>query len=138
MAKGIIKVKNDNARLKAELEELKTKNPALRDLLFDLADWTKENLGKETIITMIFRTQEEQDSIYKDDKKYQKKKFISPHQLWGAADIRSLNFTPEEIKKIEDYLNTTHNKSNVYAWTAKNHKVGSGAMHFHIQLAKKA
>lgn len=133
-----VKVKEENKeRLTAELPILMKENKPLYDLLFDLAEFIKESFSKELIITMIFRTDDEQDAIYKDDPKYITKKFKSPHQIHQAADIRSKIFTSEEIKKIEDFLNTKYNPVNVYAWTAKNHKVGAGAEHFHIQLLEK-
>jgi len=132
-----VRVKDDSKRLQLELKELLTKNKLLHDLIFDLAEFIKSSFKKELVITMIFRTDAEQAEIYKDDPKYKVKPFKSPHQLWSAVDIRSLIFTPDEIKKIEDYLNNKYNGSNGFKWTARNHKVGVGAFHFHIQLVKK-
>lgn len=123
--------KNDSQRLKDELVELYSKNVELHKLIIDLYKWISKTYGKDTIITMIYRTQEEQEQIYG---KGTKKK--SPHQFWQAIDIRSRTFTEEEIKGIEDYLNNKYNESNYYKWTAKNHKVGEGAYHFHIQYYK--
>lgn len=131
------KFKNDDKRLKTEFEDLKSKNIQLQNLLIDLSDFISKILNKDLIITMIFRTQEEQDNIYKNDPKYKQKPFKSPHQSWTATDIRSLIFNDIEIKQIEDYLNNKYNKANYFAWTAKNHKVGEGAYHFHIQYLKR-
>lgn len=135
--KGVVKVKDDSQRLKDELEALKTQNPGLRDLLFDLADFIKESFNKETIVTMIGRTPEEQDYLYRNDPKYQAKKFISPHQLMHALDLRSRIFTIGEIEQIVDWINKNYNSTNYYKWTAKNHDVGAGD-HLHIQWVKKA
>lgn len=135
--KGIIKVKDDSERLKKELEDLKTANPELRDLLFDLADWIKEQFDKETVITMIGRTAEEQAYLYRNDEKFKKKPFKSPHQLMHAADLRSRTFTVGQIEQIVTWINDNYNKNNYYKWTAKNHDVGAGD-HLHIQFVKKA
>lgn len=133
-----VKVKDENKdRLTKELPILMKENKSLYDLLFDLAEYLKETFKKDLVITMIFRTDEEQAEIYKDDAKYKAKPFKSPHQFWQATDIRSLIYTPEEIKSIEKYLNDKYNGTNFYAWTAKNHKVGAGQEHFHVQFLKK-
>lgn len=132
-----VNVKDASQRLTDELKTLMTKNKDLYDLIFDLAEYLKETYKKELIITMIDRTQAEQDEIYKDDKKYKEKPFKSPHQFWQAVDIRSKIYTPEEIKAIEKYLNDKYNATNYYAWTARNHKVGAGSEHFHIQYFKQ-
>lgn len=129
--------KNDSERLKGELNQLKTVNPGLYDLLYDICDYCNREFKKTVVITMIYRTDEEQDEIYKDDEKYKARPFKSPHQYWHALDLRSKTFTPEEIKMVENYLNTKYNGSNYYTWTAKDHIVLNGASHFHIQYSKK-
>jgi len=135
----IVKVKDDSKRLTAELKELLKFNKPLYDLVFDLADYIKDSFKKELVLTMIFRTQEEQAAIYKDDAKYKVKPFKSPHQFWQSVDIRSKIFTKDEIKKIENHINEKYNSTNQLAWTARNHTVAGGAEHFHIQyVIKKA
>ena len=129
--------KNQSDRLENEYRFLKEKNPGLYELMTDLTVWSTRELGMPVTITMIDRTQAEQDEIYKNDAKYMAKKFKSPHQIAHAIDIRSLTYTPEQIKKTEDYLNEKYNSSNFYKWTARNHKVPGQAYHFHIQFAKK-
>lgn len=129
--------KNQSDRLENEYRFLKDKNPSLHELMQDLIVWSTRELGMPITITMIDRTQAEQDEIYKNDAKYMAKKFKSPHQIAHAVDIRSLTYTPDQIKKTEDYLNEKYNSINIYKWTARNHKVGNGATHFHIQFAKK-
>lgn len=131
-----IEVKNDSQRLKDELKQLKSKNAYMVKLLEDLNSYTQRQFKKGLVITMIFRTQEEQDYLYKNSAKYQKRKFKSPHQFWHAVDVRSRTFTQPEIKKMVDYLNKKHNGGNYYKWTAKCHTIGHG-MHFHIQFIKK-
>lgn len=133
----VVKVKDNSERLITELKTLLVKNKLLHDLIFDLAEYIKSSFSKELIITMIDRTEAEQEAIYKNDARYKEKPFKSPHQFWHAVDIRSKVFSKEEIKKIEDYLNTKYNPTNYYKWTARNHVVGQGAEHFHIQYSKK-
>lgn len=133
---GVIKLKNDDARLTDELKTLVTKNKSLYNLLFNTADWVKENFKKDLVVTGIFRTDAEQAEIYKNDAKFKKKSFRSPHQLWDAFDLRDSTFTKDEIKKIIDYLNTTYNPTNIYKWTAMDHSVGLG-FHFHVQHRSK-
>lgn len=133
---GKVKLKNDSTRLKTELDSLKEKNKPLYDLVFDLADWIKDQFKKEVIITGIFRTNEEQAAIYANDAKYKKKPFKSPHQFWDALDLRDSVFTKEEIPKIVQHINDNYTKTNAYKITAMDHSVGAG-WHFHIQYRKK-
>lgn len=139
----MLKFKNEDARLKHEYNDLDASNKFLKSLIEDLVKFVakefkdKDGKDKDVTITMIGRTQAEQAEIYKDDPKFQKKPFKSPHQLMHAVDIRSHTFTPEEIKKIEDYLNEKYNSNNVYAWTAKCHEVANHGEHFHIQYYPK-
>lgn len=129
--------KNNSKRLKDELESLKTKNNSLFDLLEDLNKHCLNKYNRTILITMIFRTQEEQDDVYKGTKNsagvaYNEKPWKSPHQFWHSVDLRSSVFSKVEIKEIEDYLNSKYNSSNYYKWSAKCHDVGLGD-HFHIQ-----
>ena len=130
--KGVLKAKNDSTRMKYELIHMRRVNRDMYDLLVDLSQWVAQEFQKDTIMTMLFRTQEEQEQIY--GKGTTKK---SPHQFYHAADIRSRIFSDDEIKRIEDYLNNKYNSTNYYRWTAKNHKVAGGAYHFHIQYIRK-
>lgn len=129
----MLKAKNDSDRLKHEFVILRKENQPLARLLIDLYHHVDNVFEKDVIMTMIYRSQDEQDAIYKDNPKYEKKPWKSPHQFYQAVDIRSSNFTQDEIEKVEKYLNDKYNKLNYYSWTAKCHKVGEGAYHFHIQ-----
>jgi|CXWL01.1.fsa_nt_gi hypothetical protein len=133
----MLKFKDNATRLSKELAALEKLNSPLFHLLQDASKFIEDTYKKDLILTMLSRTQAEQDSIYKNDPKYKIKPFTSPHQLNHAADVRSLIFTPEEIKGIEDYLNNKYNKTNYYNWTAKNHVVSGGALHFHIQFVAR-
>jgi hypothetical protein len=133
-----MKLKNNYERLKKELEQLKTFNYSLYEILKDLNEYTKTNFNLDIVLTHIFRTKEEQETFYgKGTKK------ISPHQLWHSVDIRTFIFTHEQISQIEDYINNKYNKNNYYRWTCKNHYIISpdGTInfgnHFHFQFVMK-
>lgn len=135
-----IEFKNNSNRLKEEFDELVVKNQDLYNILLDCGNFCNEHFDKKAIITMIYRTQEEQDSIYKDDEKYKVKKFKSPHQYHHAFDLRSSHLEADEIEKLVKYLNGLYNVGNYYKWTAKNHDIdGAGPQqnHFHVQFVKK-
>jgi len=133
----MLHAKNDSQRIKDELAALKKHNKPLYDLIIDLYKWIGKELGKDTIITMIYRTQKEQDALYSHSEKYKQKPWKSPHQFHHAIDLRTWIYTDEEIAKIVKYLNDKYNDSNYYRWTSKAHEVGSNGMHFHIQYYKK-
>lgn len=132
--------KNDSQRLMDELEALELTNEPLYNLVQDLCQYVEDKYQKDVIITMILRTQEEQDAIYKgktssDGRKYDETPWKSPHQFGNSIDIRSHVFTKKEIYDIENYLNSKYDNTNYHKWTAKNHNVGLGD-HFHIQYLK--
>jgi hypothetical protein len=131
-----IEFKNDSNRLKEEMEELKIRNKPLYNILLDCGEFCDRYFNKKTIVTMIYRTDEEQDSIYKNDPKYQQRKFKSPHQFYHAFDLRSSHLDTIQIEKLVKHLNDLYNKDNYYKWTAKDHDVGLGN-HFHVQFVKK-
>ena len=122
-------------RLEKEWQELDTQNPLLKEMLLDINEYSYRKFGKSIIITMLLRTQAEQDSLYWHDLKYRKKPWKSPHQFWQSADIRSSMFTSEEIKDLVEYINEKYDESNYWDWTAKFHNVGHGD-HFHTQYLK--
>lgn len=123
-------------RLQREFDQLSSRNKDLLEIAVDIAYYCVQNKYPDLVITMIFREEEEQDRIYRNNARYQQKKFKSPHQFWHALDIRSRTFTIEQIDKLVNYLNLKYNSSNHYRWTAKCHNVGLGD-HFHIQYVRK-
>ena len=131
-----IKYKNDSEILMDEFIDLTGNNNELINLLIELNKYTNRNFKKPILLTMVFRTQAQQDYLYRNSARYKKKKFISPHQLWHGADIRSHSFTKSEIEQIEAWINNKYNSKNYYKWTAKYHNNGNGN-HFHIQFVKK-
>jgi len=133
----MLHAKNNSKRLKDELRELRHHNKPLLKLVLDLYKWVDKELSKDVILTMIFRTPKEQDYLYRNSGRYKNKPFKSPHQFWHGLDIRSRVYTDDERSRITTYLNNKYDSSNYYKWTAKVHKVGNGAFHFHIQYYKK-
>lgn len=129
--------KNNSERLKKEWNLLFQKNEHLWDLIIDAHVYCYQQFGKYIVVTMIDRTQAEQDEIYKDDPKYNEKPYKSPHQFFHAVDLRSSTFETHEIEQLVNYLNTKYNSTNYYKWTAKCHAVINGAEHFHIQFVRK-
>lgn len=131
-----IAFKNDSKRLKDEYSKLFKKNPELFEIIDTLNDMANKEFGKNVLITMIYRTQSEQDYLYRNSAKYAARKFKSPHQFWHGVDLRSRTFEPEEIAKMVEYINEEYNQENHYRFTADYHTVGAG-FHFHIQFARK-
>jgi len=132
----VIYAKNGSKRVAQEFAKLEQKNPCLRKIMIDMAHFIKKEFKKDMTVVMFYRTQKEQDYIYRNSKRYKRRKFISPHQIWHAADIRSFTFKRNEIDKIVDYVNKKYDSSNHYTKTAMYHKVYNGVMHFHIQFIK--
>ena len=135
-----LQYKNDSDRLIQEFQSLSHQNDNLYNLIQnDLVPWVEKRFGDDLTITMIYRTVSEQASIYQGKirrgKTFEEKPWKSPHQFWHGVDIRSRDFTPEQIKEIENHLNTCYNQTNYYKFTAKCHNVGKGD-HFHIQFVE--
>lgn len=128
-----IKFKNESERLEKEWVELDERNVPLKGLIKHVGEYTQNKFNKEIVITMIYRTDDEQESIYQDNERYKAKPFKSPHQFYQAVDLRSRTFTEEEIEDLVEIINSTYNMPNYYNWTAKCHNVGKGD-HFHIQF----
>lgn len=54
---------------------------------------------KRLVITEIFRTQEENDKIYREPG------HISVHQLWRGIDIRTKDYTSKQVQTLVDIAN---------------------------------
>lgn len=134
-----VKFKNESSRLEREYATLKENNLDLYLIIEHLNERFQVDLGTDLVITMIYRTQEEQDDIYigktRNGIPYITKPWKSPHQYYHAVDIRSRELTKEEIKSAVDALNAEYNSDNYYKFTALCHDVGLGD-HFHINFIK--
>ena len=130
-------------RLNKELKTLKKKNPELYEMAIDFTAYVREEFDKDVVLTCILRSDAEQLSIYRGMKnskgvRFEDKPWKSPHQFWHALDLRSKIYTYQERKKMVKWWNERGSKDdNYYKWTAKVHKVGEGALHFHVQFVKK-
>jgi hypothetical protein len=120
---------------KPQFETLRSKNPALAQLMEDLAVYVMDRFKKQVHITQIFRSQAEQEAIYG---KGTKKK--SPHMRWMAVDLRDWIYTEAEKAVIVEWLKKTCDSTNrlnyIHAAGSRTvwvHQVGKHGMHFHIQ-----
>jgi len=137
-----IQFKDNSTRLSNELDELRKQNNDLYEMIVnDICPYISHHFGEDTVVTMILRTDVEQDAIYKgkthrDGRKYDEKPWKSPHQFWHGVDLRSRDLALNEIKQLTDYINQKYNKLNHYKTTADCHDVGVGE-HLHVQFWRK-
>jgi len=110
---------------------LMEKNSRLLLLCDSLANFTYLEMGKIPTITSIFRSQEEQDALYKDVP-VEKRPKRSPHQDWKAVDLRSSDFTEQEIKRIVGFCNQFKYQNGTRV-TALYHTIAGNVNHLHIQ-----
>ena len=114
-----------------EYGELYKNNPRLVNLIISLDMFTTLEMSKSITITSIYRTQEEQDALYKDVP-LEKRPKRSPHQDWKAVDLRSSDFTETEIKRIVNFANQFKYKNGTRV-TALYHTIAGNVNHLHIQ-----
>lgn len=87
----------------------------------------------EITLTEVLRTQEEQDSIYKDDPNYKVKPWVSNHQYWRAVDLRTNDMKAGMVEDIAEVVNRiTYDPKRPDKKTCVYHDVGKG-IHFHLQ-----
>lgn len=132
----INKMLYESNTLRLEMIEINKVNPGLVDVFLYANQVSIEEFGIPIVFTHLFRTQAKQDELYKNNAKYKKKKFKSPHQFSQAGDIRSRIYTDKQIKILVDKINNKFNATNGFAWTALCHDVGHGP-HFHVQYTEK-
>lgn len=124
-----------HAPLAQEYEQLKNKNMPLAVLLDDLSAYIESAFEKNVIVTMIFRTREQQEAIYGKGTKRK-----SPHMFWNAIDIRDWIYSQSEKQQIIKWLKDGYDATNQSGFIAQAasktvwlHQVGAHGMHFHIQ-----
>lgn len=101
-------------------------------------DWyCKKNINARGIIlTDIFRTNDEQRQIYKNNARFKLKSWMSVHQLWRGIDVGVNAYTEEQRHEMCNFINKyfeyagSHN-SCVYHRVKSNIK---SAWHFHLQV----
>jgi len=103
----------------------------LKKLIELISFYVELKYKKNIMITGLIRTQAEQDSIYKNNKKYQKKPWKSVHQFGRGCDLRSWTFTKEQIRDIQEFANRIPYRKGKN--TCVVHNVGRG-LHFHFQV----
>ena len=125
--------------------------PDIGKIIIDYADfYSLHNFNKEIVLTHIFRTQKEQDRIYKgksrnlwiDAKRttrfYDINPWLSDHQFYQAADIRTKFYTIDQVKEMARFLrsNFCYNKLDNKP-VVLYHQVGNLGYHFHIRWCKE-
>lgn len=126
------------ARIQQEFDELQSKNFPLAALMFDLADYVSSEFKKDVVMTMIFRTQEEQWKLY-EKTDGAKTKRTSPHMRWEAVDLRDRIYTRKEKLAIGKFLKDHYDATNRFprlpsgSKTYWLHAIKGGVMHFHVQ-----
>ena len=128
--------KTEEYQLSEEVFQLHKENKDLFFLLKEVDEYVGKKYNKAITVTHIYRTPEQQDEFYKDDERHKVKKRVSPHQLWHAFDLRSRDYTQEQIDDIVKFINDKFDETNYYNWTSKCHNIGLGD-HFHVQFIKK-
>lgn len=113
-----------------DFAKLGINNPKLLNIITLLDHYTILQLKKEITITDVFRTKEEFDSLYSATPAENRPK-DSPHCHWNAVDIRSSDFTSEEIKDMLQFLNTFKNSNGKPV--AIYHAISGNVNHFHVQ-----
>lgn len=113
-------------RLHKEWAELPVHNRRLRKVLDALSTFAELELGKDLVITCLYRDPAENAAVGGIAN--------SPHMSWEAVDLRSSTFTQEEIDRMLAFLNCFSFRNGKK--TAICHAVAGGAKHFHIQVAK--
>jgi len=121
-------------RLKDEWKTLSKRNPALHSIIVHLAGYSGLTLGREIVITQIYRTEEEQKEIYGPHCSK-----TSPHQHWCAVDLRCRDYSLDERAHLErtlrvyDHFNKFKHLPSA-SRTVLIHKVNNGGIHFHVQF----
>ena len=119
-------------RIKKEWESDKL-DKRLKIIVIFLDWYCKKYMGRDIQLTCIFRTQKEQDAIYGDDPKYQKKPWYSVHQFHRGIDIGVNAFTTSKKRILRNVLNKRFyygKRHKTCVW----HDVGLGD-HFHVQVS---
>lgn len=116
---------------------LDLKNTALKAILKALDIFVSQEFGKDVVITSLFRSNEEQQALYKEEVRLNPnfKVPVSHHQYWLAADIRSSIYTPQEIERMVKFLNCfTFPAADA---VATYHAIAGNTNHFHIKYRER-
>ena len=87
-------------------------------------------------LTHIFRSNEEQREIYKNNAKFKVAPWGSTHEYWRAIDVGVNAFDEEERQRMCNFVNKRFNYYGSHNCCVY-HNVGKG-WHFHLQVDWKA
>ena len=121
-------IKFKDASVEAEYYALPFQNKRMRELLQALDIFVTLELGKELMITEIYRNWH--------DNTAQGGIPTSPHMTWEGVDLRSWIYTDAEIQRIVGFLNQFRFRNGKQVCVY--HAVKNGAPHLHIQYGKAA
>ena len=111
-------------RLHTEFED--KIDPRLRGVLFDLTLWTWRKFKVQLVLTQLNRTKEENDNLGGYE--------FSAHLYGRGADVRTHDFTEDQIAQIVEYLNKTWNTKRQEKFLhIKYHSARTGP-HLHINI----
>jgi len=106
----------------------------LRLLIYAVSAYCWETFHKPILITEILRSPDEQREIYKNDPAYQQQPWLSVHEYWRAADLRTLAFTSGEIINLVGWLNDMIEYDKGNHPTLLYHEVSEHGLHLHLQV----
>ncbi len=121
--------------IKEELEyvQLWEENERLAYVGQMLDTFARLEFKKEITVTHIFRTPEEHAALYSATPA-EERPATSPHLTWEALDIRSSDFTADQIPRLTRFLNCLTYRGGKP--TALYHHIAGNAFHFHIAATK--
>lgn len=122
-------------RQTSDFGALQTKNPKLAQIANALSIFVSVNYGKDIVVTDVFRTKEEFDSLYAATP-VERRPTDSPHCHYNAFDLRSSIYTSDEVDRIVSFLNLFNNPSG--RPVCLYHKIAGGTTHFHVQYTRTA
>lgn len=122
-------------REQQEFETLKLANKRLATIVALIDQYTLMEFGKEVTLTSVFRTKAEHEALYAKTPPDQRPA-SSPHMHNQAVDLRSSDFSNDQINKMLQFLNC------FTVWGGKKkcalyHTVAGNVAHFHIQCEAK-
>lgn len=81
----------------------------------------------EPTLTDLWRSREEQRALYPENPNKR-----SVHEFWRGGDLRSRNWTQEQVKELEGWIQKTFEYGGRFK-SARYHTIGRG-FHIHLQV----
>ena len=120
----MIQYKTDRIR-----DEFPRIHPKLQHLLHWLDLWSVQRTGYDAVITTLIRTPAEHQAIYPG----QVPPPLTPHIDGRGADLRSSNYTPEQIDLMVADCNAAFPRTDGKP-TLLFHKISTSVFHLHAQV----